>query len=350
MDLLLIKIAVSLAPVLAFVVLFTVLDAFKLMSRREVAILLAAGGGLAALSYGANLGAMDALPIGFSSYSRFVAPVIEECLKAAAVVALFAANRIGFRIDAAISGFIIGAGFSLFENVFYLYHFSSANLGVWLVRGFGTAVMHGGATAMFAVLAQWFTERELKADASRWRLHPTHFIPGLIAAILIHGAFNQFPNQPLLAMGVTLLAAPLTVLLVFARSNCAAHTWLLTDYETHQHMLADVESGAFARSEEGRVIAALAARLPPDVAADVFDYIRLHIELVAQAEATLLAKQNGDPAPIGADLRDKFKRLHALEKAIGRTALLTITPHLHFSRNDLWEMHELEEDVMLAKG
>ena len=42
--------------------------------------------------------------------------------------------------------------------------------------------------------------------------------------------------------------------------------------------------------------------------------------------------------------------LHALEKAIGRTALLTITPHLHFSRNDLWEMHELEEDVMLAKG
>jgi RsiW-degrading membrane proteinase PrsW (M82 family) len=350
MDIVLIKIAVALAPVLAFIVLFVLLDAFKLMSRREVLTLLAAGGGLAGAAYGLNAEVMDALPIGFSLYSRFASPVLEECLKGAVIVWLFARNRIGFRIDAAISGFVVGAGFSLIENVFYLYHFSGANLGVWLVRGFGTAVMHGGATALFAVVSQFLMERELKIDASRWRLHPLLFVPGLLAAILVHGLYNQFPDQPLLAMGVTLLAAPLTVLLIFARSANAAHKWLIADYETHEHMLADLRSGAFAASEDGRVIAALAARLPPKVADDVFDYIRLHTELVTLAEAALLARQNGEAAPGGPKLRAMFQRLHALEKAIGRTALMTINPHLHFSRNDLWEMHELEEDAMAGRG
>src|SRR6478735_1834875 len=56
---------------------------------------------------------LDALPLGFSNYSRFVAPWIEELVKGLAVVGLFWFNRIGYKLDAVISGFAIGAGFSV---------------------------------------------------------------------------------------------------------------------------------------------------------------------------------------------------------------------------------------------
>ena len=66
---------------------------------------------------------LDALPLGFSNYSRFVAPWIEELVKGLAVVGLFWFNRIGYKLDAVISGFAIGAGFSVVENIIYLMRF-----------------------------------------------------------------------------------------------------------------------------------------------------------------------------------------------------------------------------------
>ncbi|MFI4933650.1 MAG: PrsW family glutamic-type intramembrane protease [Caulobacterales bacterium] len=345
MDLTLLKIAIALLPVMVFLVGFTALDAFKLMDWRELALLLAAGGALAGASYLANWRAMDELPIGFTNYTKYAAPVVEETLKASLVMLLFVRNRVGFMIDAAITGFAIGAGFSLVENVFYLYHFSSATVGVWLVRGFGTAVMHGGATASFGVVGQFLTERAMKVEGARYRLHPLLFLPGLAVAMLVHGAYNHFPNQPLLAMAVTLAAVPLALVLIFSKSEHAAHRWLLSEYETHEHMLEDIEAGHFDRSEAGRFMLTLSERFDPAVVAAAFEYLRVHTELVLRAEQTLIAHENGEKAAPGADVREEFGRLSALEKELGGAALMAIRPHLQFSRHELWEMHELQVEA-----
>ena len=61
-------------------------------------------------------------------------------------------HRIGFLVDAAIFGFAVGTGFALAENLYYLHLAAEAGMGTWIVRGFGTALMHGGATALFAVM------------------------------------------------------------------------------------------------------------------------------------------------------------------------------------------------------
>ena len=103
---------------------------------------------------------IDTLPIGFSIYSRFIAPWIEEALKAAAIILLFRLNRIGYKLDAIISGFAIGAGFSVVENIFYLTIFPDYATGTWLVRGFGTAIMHGTTLALLAAIAHEFAEKE----------------------------------------------------------------------------------------------------------------------------------------------------------------------------------------------
>jgi RsiW-degrading membrane proteinase PrsW (M82 family) len=345
MELVILKCVTALAPVVVFLLVFSALDAFKLMSWTELFTYLALGGALAAASYFANWRAMDELPIGFTNYTKYFAPIVEETLKASLVLFLFARNRIGFMIDAAITGFSIGAGFSLIENVFYLYYFSEANLGVWLVRGFGTAVMHGGATAIFGVMGQFLTERQLKVEEARYRFNVLPFIPGLIGAIVLHSTFNHFPNQPVLAMGVTILVVPLTLIFLFSKSEHSAHEWLVSDYATHQEMLAEIRDGRFAESPEGRVILSLSQRFGPPTMAAIFEYIQLHTELVVRAEKVLIAHEEGEDVTLGPEVREKFQRLHALERQIGRTALLTVRPHLHFSRNDLWEMNELEEDA-----
>ena len=58
--------------------IFVWLDAFKLMSLREILVLLLLGGIAAVVAYPISGRFIDTLPIGFNNYSRYVAPWIEE--------------------------------------------------------------------------------------------------------------------------------------------------------------------------------------------------------------------------------------------------------------------------------
>jgi RsiW-degrading membrane proteinase PrsW (M82 family) len=342
LELIVIKSAVAIGPVLVMLAAFVWLDAFKLVTWRQLAALLAGGGALAVASYFVNGQFLDTLPIGFSPFSRFVAPPIEETFKAALVLALFARNRIGFMVDAAIAGVAVGAGFSVVENGIYLSVFTHATIGVWLVRGFGTALMHAGCTALFAVVGQRLTERYARIEARRHRFEALMFAPGLAAAITVHGIFNQFAPDPIIGMTLTLFLVPLILFFVFTRSEHAAHRWLLTEFESHQHMLDDIRAGRLADSPAGRFVAALGRHYPPSVGADMFRYIQVHTWLVTRAEADLIDREEGHSVPISPAVREQLAELHALERRIGKSALMVLNPHLHFTRNELWEIHELE--------
>src|SRR4051812_13091142 len=190
----------ALLPVLALLAAFVWLDAFRLMNAREVALLLFAGAVGAVIAWPVAGRFLDTLPIGYSNYSRFVAPWIEEAIKAAIIILLFRMNRIGYKLDAVISGFAIGAGFSVVENVLYLMRFPDYGAGTWLVRGLGTAVMHGTTLAILAAAAHEFAERETREAAGDFDFHLWWFAPGYLAAVALHTLFNQFPDRPLMAM------------------------------------------------------------------------------------------------------------------------------------------------------
>src|SRR6478609_6908368 len=204
----------ALVPVLILLAVFVWLDAFKLMSMREIVVLLVLGG-LGALTAWPVAGRfLDTLPIGFSIYSRFVAPWIEEAIKAAMMILLFRINRIGYKLDAVISGFAIGAGFSVVENIFYLTIFPNYGTGTWLVRGFGTAIMHGTTLALLAAIAHEFAERETREAAAEFDFSLLWFVPGYGVAVALHTGFNQFPDRPLIAMLASALVAPLVLIAI----------------------------------------------------------------------------------------------------------------------------------------
>lgn len=334
---------VTLAPVLILLAVFEWLDVFHLMGAREVAgvLLLGALAGLSAWPVSGRL--LDAMPMGFSTYSRLVAPWIEEAIKGVAVVILFARNRVGFKLDAVISGFAVGAGFSVIENVFYLTRFHDLAVGTWMVRGFGTAIMHGATAAIFAAAAHHFNERDARRPGARWRLHPLRYLPGYLAAVALHTLFNAFPDQPQLAMLTTMIAVPLLMLLIFRVGIREAGTWLDGETRNHRAALDELRAGNFPDTASGQLIAALAARLSGRGSADAIRaYLEVRTEIALRAEELLggAIRERPDAAD-----RALIERLDAARRSLGRTTLAILAPTMPFSRNELWEMDRLERRV-----
>jgi RsiW-degrading membrane proteinase PrsW (M82 family) len=348
MDPLFLKVIISIVPVAVCLAVFRAVDVFHLVPLAEVVELLTAGAVTCIICYFIAGGLIDEFPMRKGVYSQEVAPVLEEALKGVVIVILFAFNRVGYLIDAAIVGFAVGGGFALAENIFYLHQFTDAGLGVWLVRGFGTAVMHGGATAILAVLSQVLFAPRLRMSVDRFHFNPALFLPGLVCAMALHAVFNHFTKTPLAAMTVVLIAVPISILVIFAVGERYAHRWLTNEETAHETLLADIDSGAFAESPGGRAIQRLADRLGPALAPAILDYVRTHTELVVKAEEQLLALEAHEVLSREQRLRDQFRHLHALERKLGRSAVMAVRQHLRFTRNDLWEMHELEESASVS--
>ena len=330
------NVAVALLPVLVFLGLLFFLDSFKLVSPRSVLFALLAGAGAGVAGAEASEWLVVATRLGPAPLSRYVAPLVEEGLKAVWVVVLVRRGRIGFLVDAAILGFAVGTGFALVENVEYLWELAEPRLLLWLVRGVGTAILHGATTAIFAILAKAFTDR-----------HPARpvlaLLPGFLAATIVHSLYNHFLLPPILAAAVLLVALPLLVIAVFARSERTTRDWLGVGLDTDLDLVETIVSGQALETRVGEYLRSLKAHFPGELVADMLCLLRIQAELAIRAKGLLLAREAGLEAPVGEDVSANLRELRYLEKSIGRTGLLALKPILRRSARDLWQVHLLEE-------
>jgi RsiW-degrading membrane proteinase PrsW (M82 family) len=335
----------ALVPVLLLLLLFVWLDAFKLMRFGEVLTLLLLGGAAGIAAYPVSGRLLDTLPIGFSSYSRFVAPWIEEAIKCAIVVLLFRFNRIGYKIDAVICGFAIGAGFSVVENIIYLTVYPQYGTGTWLVRGLGTAIMHGTTVAILAAIAHELAERETRDSAGDFQFNLLWFLPGYVVAVALHTAFNQFPDRPMLAMMAAAVIAPIAIMTVLQLGTAEARRWLVAERSEHKAQLEALRAGIWPETPAGRKIAALAERADPETARRMRRYWELQAWLVAEAEQLMLDESDGDAILEPAQVRSAFAELDGLRRALGKSRIAALSALLPFSRNDQWEVAELRQRI-----
>ena len=326
---------VGLAPVLCFLASLLYLDSYKLVSLRLVLAVVVSGVLAAGVCYGANAGLLHVIALERETFTRYVAPVVEELAKALIVVALVRGHRIGFLVDAAILGFAVGTGFALVENVYYQQLIPNAGFGTWVVRGLGTAMMHGGTTAVFAMMGLALLEQ-------RGRSLAVAFAPGFALAVALHSAFNHLVASPRIASIVVLVALPPLLFLVFQRSERAVADWLGRGFDADAQMLESINSGNFPESPAGRYLTSLKQRFRGPVVADLLCYLRLYTELALRAKGILMMRENGFETAIDDETRARFTEMRYLEKSIGRTGLLAIHPLLHMSRQDLWQLYMLE--------
>lgn len=331
-----VKLLVGVAPVSLFLVTLVYLDSYKLVKFRRILGVVVVGSVVALVCYALNRLLLEAAGVPRELLTGFLAPVIEECCKAALIVVMIRARRIGFLADAAIQGFAIGTGFALLENLYYLAALPDSAVVLWLIRGFGTAIMHGGTTALFAIISKGLTQ---SLDRPKLR----SFLPGLALAIVIHALFNRFLLSPLLSTLLVLVVLPYLLTFFFARSERRLQAWLGSGFDMDNEVLRLINSGQFTTSPIGLYLKSLRQFYPGEVLADMLCYLRLHTELSLRAKGILMMRESGLPVKPDPTIREKLDELAYLRNAIGRTAMLSLTPILRSSEQDLWQLQVLEE-------
>ncbi len=346
-----IKILISLLPVFIFLIILMYLDSYKLVKIMTVLQIILIGFISAFVSLVINKFLLDNLPINLTTYARYIAPIVEETTKAAFIIYLIYSKKIGFMIDAAIYGFAIGAGFAFVENIYYLSVVESSSIFLWIIRGFGTAVMHGGTITIFAILAKNFFDR-VSDSRDKDQLHGFFynfiyrskffvFLPGLLAAIIIHSLFNHLLLPAFLITVLQLILLPLLILITFYRSERALKEWMESGLDNDVRLLEQIDNGVFSESHAGQYLFSLQDKFEGTVLADMLCLIKIHVELSIKAKGVLLMKKVGLPIIIEQDVKDKLNELKYLEKSIGKTGKLAVAPIFHTDTKDLWQLYLL---------
>ena len=327
-----IKVIISLIPVFLFLAMLLYLDSLKLVSKMLLLICLAWGVVSASFSFFLNTFLIKNLGLSFETYSGFIAPIVEEMLKMGLLLFLIRKNRIGFMIDGAIYGFSIGATFAFCENLFYLFHFAEAeaNIMVWIIRGFGTAVMHCGTTAIFGIIFMSALNRHANLALA--------MLSSALAAIVIHGAFNQFLISPLISTLIVLILIPVSMSLIFQANEKSIRNWLEMEFDTEVSLLRMINKGRFSETKAGLFLLSVKHHFPKEVVLDMYCYISLYFELSMKAKCYIMLKENDMKMVPDPEIPSKLRELKALEKAIGRAGYLAITPILRVSHKDLWKL------------
>jgi RsiW-degrading membrane proteinase PrsW (M82 family) len=334
----LVRVVLSLVPVFLFLLALFALDSFKLVRASNLVRVIVTG---AVIAVGCLLLARWVNASGWfdkTTYLRYSAPLVEEVAKGLVVVHLIRTKRVGFMVDAAILGFAAGAGFAAAENLYYLSTVSDANLLLWGVRGFGTAVLHGGCTAIVALISK------LLADLRTSERIPV-FLPGLAIAVVTHALFNRFVLPPVAFTLLLVASFPPLVFAVFARSERLLRDWLEVGLGSDVDLLDMLRSGEVKDTRVGQYVRTLRDRFPGEVLADMLCYLQMSVELKIKAKGRLLMQEAGfTPAPDPA-IGDLFRELTFLEGSIGPTGKLALGPVLHWSTRDLWGLRMLKESA-----
>lgn len=330
-----VAVAVSVLPVFLFLGALVLLDSYKLIPLRAILLAVAVGAAAGVAGYAVNISLQPALALDRAAYSRYVAPVVEELLKATYIAYLLRRSKVGFVVDAATYGFAVGTGFAFIENIYYLQAHPSPTIWTLIVRGFGTAIMHSSTTAIFAMMSRALHDR---APAFR----PALMLPGLAAAVMLHSLYNHFLVSPLLATALIMLVFPYVVLFLFQHSERQTSRWLGTGFDVDQELLRVMRAGQVSDTPVGHYLKSLRTSFPPEVIVDMMCLLRLRAELGIRAKGLLLMREAGFEAEPDSSLPAKFEEMRYLERNIGRTGMRALKPFVHTSRQDLWQFNLLD--------
>jgi protease PrsW len=319
-------------PVLLFLAVLIYLDSYKLVRPRWVLFTILLGGAAAATSYTVNGMLLSRLAMDFTTYSRYVSPFVEELAKALVLIWFIRSQRIGFFVDASIFGFAVGTGFALLENAYYLQSISDTHLVVWVIRGLGTAVMHGGTTAIFAIFSQLLAEFRSPKRISI-------FVPGLLAAVALHSLFNHLFFSPFFTTIATILSFPLLIFVVFEKSEKSLRIWLDVGFDADTELLELMNSGRLSESRVGKYLQSLREKFSGEVVVDLLCFLRIHLELSLRAKGILMMREAGFDAEPDDETRALLRELRYLEESIGKTGKLALSPFLNFSGKELWQLY-----------
>ena len=336
--------AVSLIPIIVYIIFIYKIDHFALISIKRL-LLLALIGMLTALACFGLFLLTDRVISGKSA--DIIHPVIEELVKSIPLLILAFRKRIAFFIDSVICGAAVGGGFSFLENTFYLVLGDSVDLSTGLFRGLEVALIHMGCSAIIAA-GMMMAVRQIERKRSRMPMSTNDIIKTtalFVVALAFHIFHNTFQFTPIMQFFWVLSVMIGMIAVVYFYDIDMTHRWLDKGLDMQINLLRSIEGGHLLNTPTGTFLESVKELFPPNVYFDIICYVRLLIELSVAAKTRFMLHEVGMDEPLEANKKElymsQFVELIELEKNIGPSAKMTIAPIVKLSPADTQALNNL---------
>ncbi len=139
-----------------------------------------------------------------------------------------------------------------------------------------------------------------------------------------------------------LILLPIIIAVVFRHSEKITREWLEIGFDSDVWLLEYINTGNISDTKIGKYLHSLKDKFPGEIVADMLCLLRIHLELAVRAKGILMMREVGFENPIDPEIKQKFTELKYLEKNIGKTGKLAMSPILHTTSQDLWQMYLLD--------
>lgn len=335
--------AVALFPVVLYIFVVYTLDNFSLVGIRDLVLLVGTGLLAAAACFG-----LFRLTDPFVSerVSDYLYPILEEAVKALPLWWLARRKKIAFFIDSVICGAAVGGGFSILENVLYLL-MGNLGMGTALFRGLEVALIHMGCSAIVAV-ALMFTVRLLERRHARLPVKKSDITMSLFlffVAAILHILHNYLHPDPLLQFVVVFGSLGGLLVWVYQYDGDMIHRWLDRGLDKQVALMMDIQQGHLGETKTGQFLLSIKENFPAEVYFDIICYVQLYIELAVAAKSRFMTREAGLDEPLDEAARSRYREQYAefkdLEKALGKSARMTVAPVVKFYPADRKALEEL---------
>jgi hypothetical protein len=140
-----------------------------------------------------------------------------------------------------------------------------------------------------------------------------------------------------------LIAATVPVLLtlVFGWSENGLRQWLGEGFDRDVELLAMISTGTFLQTRAGKFLLSLTKAFPPSTVADMLCALRIRVELALRVKGDLLKREAGFEVVPDQGTLARLKELKYLEKSIGPTGRLAMSPLLPRNSREAWQLEQL---------
>lgn len=282
----------------------------------------------------------------YTQVTLFSAPVLEEFLKAAFLIALMQTFVVRYAVDGTSYGFAVGTGFAIAENLFYISIGTNNELSSTLIRVFSVSLMHAFASGVIGTVVGMSSLQSSRVRVPRITL-------AIVFSMIVHAIFNLVANG---TQGALLIV----IALIIGFSGTAILVMMI------RHALT-LENRAIERALTGSLSAGeLAATLNPQQVAHIIsaqtdalgtqrtERITRYITLQAQRGMLQKMQSMNQRSRYDAVLASKLEtieyQINALQGSMGMFSQMWLRRALPSEESTLWmslDAHLNNEDALL---
>jgi len=269
-------------------------------------------------------------------------PFVEELIKCLPFLFYIGRKKVAFLTESVVYGAAVGAGFSFLENILYVVLSQEFTIGDAILRGFGTALLHIGCTALFATTAMMISRVTVdKSQAVKVFCELVCIIP----AGIIHALYNQFLLPEFLQLLLTVLVIAGLIYYFFTLDEKLITRWLDSCISNDIALYTAIRQGHLRETNAGQYLLDVKSKFQPEVFFDILMYLSLYLEISIAAKSRMLMREAGIDMDLSyeekAADKAKYAEFQALRSSIGATGLYILGPIVKEKTVDDWIVKEL---------